>query len=147
MRLLDVHTLEFQEVLDHESETYAILSHTWDGGQEVSYQDWHLWLKKHPGWEEVQERSGYAKIVGACAKARANNYNYIWYAIDRPQFSVSRPGIGRISAATEILAKSFLIPMRFALKASSAAAMMNSRTTKTTDRAVSQDRHQLYRQV
>ncbi|KAI3317864.1 HET-domain-containing protein [Xylariaceae sp. AK1471] len=78
MRLIDVYTLDFVDVIDVTTKPYAILSHTWRDGEEVSLQDWLKWRAKDPGWEEIAERSGLAKILAACDKTKEYNLNYIW---------------------------------------------------------------------
>lgn len=86
MRLLDVDTYQFVflhdprqrvrvgEKVDH----YAILSHTWNEGQEPSYQDWQVWLRREPGFEEIQERSGFKKITQTCYMAKKMGYSRVW---------------------------------------------------------------------
>ncbi|THV01107.1 HET-domain-containing protein [Dendrothele bispora CBS 962.96] len=51
---------------------YAILSHRWIQGQEVSYQEF-----LH-GSQETKSKSGYLKIVTACRAALRDGLNFIW---------------------------------------------------------------------
>ncbi|KAI1325475.1 HET-domain-containing protein [Xylariaceae sp. FL0255] len=78
MRLLNVLSLDFKEVTDPKFSGYAILSHTWVEGQEVSFQDWLLWRQKSPGWEEIERRSGHTKILDACEMTKEYNLEYLW---------------------------------------------------------------------
>ncbi|THU93350.1 HET-domain-containing protein [Dendrothele bispora CBS 962.96] len=52
--------------------SYAILSHRWEEGQEVSLQDM---LDLSPA---IEQRSGFQKIVNACAQALRDGHSYIW---------------------------------------------------------------------
>lgn len=86
MRLLDVDTYQFVIIHDprqrvrvgEKVDHYAILSHTWDEGQEPSYQDWQVWLRRDPGFEEIQDRSGFNKIMDTCYMAKEMGYNRVW---------------------------------------------------------------------
>ncbi|KZL85944.1 het domain-containing protein [Colletotrichum incanum] len=68
MRLINTSTLVI------ESFSYGILSHTWDGNNEVSFQEW-IACDTDP---EVREKSGYLKVVNACSKTRDDGLNYLW---------------------------------------------------------------------
>ncbi|KAI0158012.1 heterokaryon incompatibility protein-domain-containing protein [Hypoxylon sp. FL1284] len=72
MRLIDVNTLEFKEYFGTKKPPYAILSHTW-GGEEVTFQEWEQRTE-----DTVRRKQGYAKIVGACRRARADGLSYLW---------------------------------------------------------------------
>ncbi|KAI1351202.1 HET-domain-containing protein [Xylaria sp. FL0043] len=78
MRLLNVSTLDFEEVADPATKKYAILSHTWVEGEEVSLQDWQKWRRKRRGWEDVAKRSGLAKILDACKMTQEYDLKYLW---------------------------------------------------------------------
>lgn len=87
MRLLDVDTYQFVVIQNPRQRTrvgksvdrYAILSHTWDAeGQELSYQDWQVWLRKDSGFEEIQIRSGFTKIMDTCHMAKKMGYSQVW---------------------------------------------------------------------
>ncbi|KAI0206581.1 HET-domain-containing protein [Astrocystis sublimbata] len=78
MRLINVLTLDFEEVTDPENTAYAILSHTWVEGQEVSLQDWMRWRRKSRGWQDIATRSGLAKILGACEMTKKHRLDFLW---------------------------------------------------------------------
>ncbi|RWA13204.1 hypothetical protein EKO27_g1908 [Xylaria grammica] len=78
MRLLNVSTLDFKEVADPGSQRYAILSHTWEDGEEVSLQDWLIWRRKRQGWQDVSKRRGLVKILGACNITKKYNLDFLW---------------------------------------------------------------------
>ncbi|KUI68341.1 Vegetative incompatibility protein HET-E-1 [Cytospora mali] len=86
MRLLEVDTLRFKVIHDPRQpirvggsvDRYAILSHTWDDGQELSYQDWQVWQQKGPGYQEMERRSGFHKIMDTCRKAKEMGYSLVW---------------------------------------------------------------------
>ncbi|KAI2778632.1 HET-domain-containing protein [Daldinia loculata] len=70
MRLLNVHTMQLEEILDVEDASgYAILSHTW-GRDEVSFQNLHD--------EETKFTSGYRKIECFCRQAIQDGFNHAW---------------------------------------------------------------------
>ncbi|KAI4863589.1 HET-domain-containing protein [Hypoxylon rubiginosum] len=74
MRLIDINTLELKQFFDpSKMPPYAILSHTWNGDQEVTYQEWGC-----RNSSTVQRKDGYAKIMGACRRARADGLQYLW---------------------------------------------------------------------
>ncbi|RYP41740.1 hypothetical protein DL767_000756 [Monosporascus sp. MG133] len=78
MRLINVHSMEFLEASDPRAERYVILSHTWEDGQEVSFQEWNTYITKNQGWEAVAQKSGFKKIEGACQEAKVHGFEYIW---------------------------------------------------------------------
>jgi len=51
---------------------YAILSHRWMNGEEISYQE----FLEHN--EETKKKLGYRKILQACVKASNDNINFLW---------------------------------------------------------------------
>ncbi|OTB18808.1 hypothetical protein K445DRAFT_8829 [Daldinia sp. EC12] len=70
MRLLNVHTMQLDEVLDVEdAPAYAILSHTW-GKDEVTFQSLHN--------EEIKSTTGYRKIEYFCLQAIRDGFDYAW---------------------------------------------------------------------
>ena len=75
MRLLNVHTLNFQEFFDKDIPPYCILSHRW-GEQETSYKDFSK--GRNP------ESSGYRKVIDFCdfAKSRQKVTSFDWVWID-----------------------------------------------------------------
>ncbi|KPM41714.1 hypothetical protein AK830_g4825 [Neonectria ditissima] len=70
MRLINARTLLLREFYGENIPPYAILSHTW-GDQEVTFQDW----KDH---STAPEKSGYAKIHGACSQALLQGIEWVW---------------------------------------------------------------------
>jgi hypothetical protein len=70
MRLLDTTTLEMEEYMG-KPPPYAILSHTWEGG-EVSYQD--ITMRR----AEAQGQKGFAKVEQTCRLARQEGIEYAW---------------------------------------------------------------------
>ncbi|KAI1391719.1 HET-domain-containing protein [Hypoxylon trugodes] len=74
MRLIDVNTLELKEFFGESTPSYAILSHTWDGNKEVTFQEW----ERRTTDKAIQRKEGYAKIIGACRRARADGLQYLW---------------------------------------------------------------------
>jgi len=69
MRLLNTETLKLQEFFDEDISDYAILSHRWQNN-EVSYQDLQA--------DKNKDGAGYRKILGCCAKALQDGYEWIW---------------------------------------------------------------------
>lgn len=76
MRLINTTTLQFEEFSDVDNAPpYAILSHTWNDNQEVTYQDYERTLhRKNP-----VDGIGYSKIYAAADLARIDHFHYIWY--------------------------------------------------------------------
>ncbi|THU83240.1 hypothetical protein K435DRAFT_432655 [Dendrothele bispora CBS 962.96] len=76
-RLIDTHTIQLVEFpVDNEVPPYAILSHRWVEGQEISYQEM-LQIPTdatHPS----RIKTGFQKIVKACKQAVKENHAYIW---------------------------------------------------------------------
>jgi len=70
MRLINTRTFALSEFFGDKIPKYAILSHTW-GDDEVTLQDWND-LKK------ASRKEGFAKIEGACAKAREHGFQWVW---------------------------------------------------------------------
>ncbi|KAF5338289.1 hypothetical protein D9758_015758 [Tetrapyrgos nigripes] len=76
-RLIDAHTLRLvQFPSDNLVPPYAILSHRWLEGQEVSY--WEMLQifidEMHPS----RSKAGFQKIVNACAQALKDGHTFIW---------------------------------------------------------------------
>ncbi|KAE9380043.1 HET-domain-containing protein [Stipitochalara longipes BDJ] len=70
MRLLNTTTLTFHEFLGNEIPYYAILSHRW-GLDEVTFQD----LQNN---RENMKTVGWEKVIGCCAQARKEGWDYVW---------------------------------------------------------------------
>jgi hypothetical protein len=71
MRLLNTHTLEFEEFAGRPEESYAILSHR-SGDEEVSYKEFRK------SREAVKHRAGYKKIVDFCEISKQRDYRLAW---------------------------------------------------------------------
>ncbi|KAI0022651.1 heterokaryon incompatibility protein-domain-containing protein [Xylariomycetidae sp. FL0641] len=71
MRLIHTKTLELED-FSHGIPPYAILSHTWEYDQEISFQEWQQ--DRH----NVCDRTGYTKIQNACAQAQQRGLDYLW---------------------------------------------------------------------
>jgi hypothetical protein len=69
MRLLHAE-LHYLKEFTHDTPPYAILSHTWVEGEEVSFQDIQL--------STTEQRKGYHKVVGCCNLARRHGYSWVW---------------------------------------------------------------------
>ena len=71
MRLLNVDTFGLEDFFASGNvPRYAILSHTWDGG-EVSYQD-------IADLQRAKQKAGFAKIRHICEQAREDGLDYAW---------------------------------------------------------------------
>ncbi|KAF5365302.1 hypothetical protein D9758_005318 [Tetrapyrgos nigripes] len=72
-RLINTHTLKLVDFSEDDAiPPYAILSHKWFHGHEISYQDY---LDLRP---ETKMKIGYRKIQSACTRARLDRLNFIW---------------------------------------------------------------------
>ncbi|RYP73422.1 hypothetical protein DL769_004224 [Monosporascus sp. CRB-8-3] len=74
MRLINVRTGELGEVFPEQAPPYAILSHVWDGVNEVTFQEW----ARRDTDEAVRRKSGYQKIAGACQQAINDDLEWLW---------------------------------------------------------------------
>lgn len=72
MWLIDTSTLQLTQVADENVHPFAILSHTWEAGQEVGFQEMQN-IKD----ETITHKSGFQKISRTCHIAR-RNYKYVW---------------------------------------------------------------------
>jgi hypothetical protein len=72
MRLLNAHTLEFQEFHDDTTRPkYAILSHTWDE-KEVVYKE----MRKHR--DKAEKKKGFEKITLCAKQTLKDDLDYFW---------------------------------------------------------------------
>jgi hypothetical protein len=69
MRLINVHTRQFEEFIGRNIPQYAILSHTWED-EEVTY--------KHYVDGQWRDMKGYVKIDKTCCLAKINGIDYAW---------------------------------------------------------------------
>jgi hypothetical protein len=76
IRLINTDTIRLTSFMGDRIPKYAILSHTWDHNEELSFQDMQAVIEncKHP----AAMKSGYYKIVETCRKARENGIAYAW---------------------------------------------------------------------
>ncbi|KAI1452054.1 heterokaryon incompatibility protein-domain-containing protein [Annulohypoxylon moriforme] len=79
MYLLNVQTYQLEDTnifSPLEKVDYAIVSHRWNYANEVLYQD----MISNDGKIslDVREKSGFAKIEGACKQAQKHNLKYVW---------------------------------------------------------------------
>jgi hypothetical protein len=70
MRLLHTKTLEFREFHQSQLPKYAILSHTWRHGEEVSFQEMSS--------KDRELKKGFAKIKITCRVALMDDLDYAW---------------------------------------------------------------------
>jgi len=79
MRLINVVTLDLEDFVgSHDTPPYAILSHTWEAREEVSYLEWQQARIDPIIRDRVAGRRGYAKISDAARQARALGCAYLW---------------------------------------------------------------------
>ncbi|KAI6101089.1 heterokaryon incompatibility protein-domain-containing protein, partial [Pisolithus croceorrhizus] len=58
---------------------YAILSHRWEDGSEVTYKEMIGLMKMDERKKnEVRERSGYQKIIKCCEQAMKDDFEWLW---------------------------------------------------------------------
>src|SRR5437016_1606229 len=75
-RLIETSTLKLEPIDNGHIPDYAILSHTWVRGEEVSYQDM-LNINRQPT-HPAGQKSGYIKIKRACEVSRREGQRYLW---------------------------------------------------------------------
>ncbi|KAE9371010.1 HET-domain-containing protein, partial [Stipitochalara longipes BDJ] len=71
MRLINVKTLKLEKFLDNQLPPYAILSHTWKDGEELTLRDIEEGKTDKPG-------IGSIKLQRSCKQAEKDGYGYIW---------------------------------------------------------------------
>ncbi|RYP81574.1 hypothetical protein DL770_005876 [Monosporascus sp. CRB-9-2] len=76
IRLVHTETLRLTEFMDRNIPRYAVLSHTWEYGQEISFQEMTA-IGADPD-HPAAKKPGYAKVVETCQQARRNNIAYAW---------------------------------------------------------------------
>ncbi|KAI0898978.1 HET-domain-containing protein [Annulohypoxylon nitens] len=72
MRLINTTSLDFEEFYGDAIPSYAILSHTWVEGEEISYREFiepSSFTAKKPGYHKIQD---------ACRIARQDGIDWIW---------------------------------------------------------------------
>ncbi|KAJ3565285.1 hypothetical protein NPX13_g7561 [Xylaria arbuscula] len=70
MYLINVHTLRLEEFPGEEGLGYAILSHRWEDGGEVTYQDMDS--------GRAENKPGFTKIKQCCEQAKRDGLRYAW---------------------------------------------------------------------
>lgn len=70
MRLVNVHTLELEEFFGEAIPKYAILSHTWVDGQEVTFQEFSN--------NKARNKSGWANIERTVQWALKDQLGHVW---------------------------------------------------------------------
>ena len=76
IRLVKTDTISLTSFLGDKIPAYAILSHTWDHGEELSFQEMQDVSSNRE--HSALKKLGYTKIVGTCWKARENELEYSW---------------------------------------------------------------------
>lgn len=75
MRLLNTQSFNLREFIsDGEIPEYAILSHTWEGGEEISLQEW----ENQTAEPYVRQKKGFAKIERFCVEALCDGFEWVW---------------------------------------------------------------------
>ena len=69
MRLINVNTREFEEFYEDCTPPYAILSHTWDGDDEVTFQDMKDMMVSSSSPGSAPAKKGFTKINETCRLA------------------------------------------------------------------------------
>ena len=70
MWLINCRTLTLEETLSHKEAKYAILSHTWEKGEEVSYSEFRD--------QTVKTKRGWRKIEKVCQLALDDGCDFAW---------------------------------------------------------------------
>lgn len=76
IRLINTSTLRLTSFFGDQIPKYAILSHTWQYDEEISFQDM-LSIGENPQHAAI-ERAGYVKIGKTCQQARSDGIAYAW---------------------------------------------------------------------
>ncbi len=76
IRLIDTETLRLIWFADGDIPQYAILSHTWEHDQEISFQEMTT-IGEDQDYPAAKKR-GYNKVVETCQQARRDNIAYAW---------------------------------------------------------------------
>ncbi|KAH0431149.1 het domain-containing protein [Colletotrichum camelliae] len=76
MRLINVSTYEIEEFFGEEIPNYAILSHTWIGGEEVTFQEFSD--QKEKAKNGARTKSGWDKIENTARLAWEDKHEHVW---------------------------------------------------------------------
>ncbi|KAF5371687.1 hypothetical protein D9758_003392 [Tetrapyrgos nigripes] len=71
-RFIDTRTRKLVDFSNRPIPSYAILSHRWLAGEEVSYEEFLA------GLPQTKQKLGYRKIFSACKQALEDGHRYIW---------------------------------------------------------------------
>jgi len=74
--LVDTSTFELKRFGGPRVPDYAILSHTWEPDEEISYQE--IIAAAHDAAHPARRKSGFRKIEKTCELARAEGLGYVW---------------------------------------------------------------------
>ncbi|KAI8717860.1 HET domain-containing protein [Fusarium sp. LHS14.1] len=77
MWLINTETLKLESVVNPENVEYAILSHTWNEGEEVTFQELQQLQNPHH-CQAARTKKGFQKIDMTCRLARKHGYDYAW---------------------------------------------------------------------
>lgn len=78
MWLINVKTLELEEFFDEKAPPYAILSHTWGTGVEVTFQEMRKSVDGSPESIRLRQKEGFEKIKKCCIQAARDGLDYAW---------------------------------------------------------------------
>lgn len=76
LRLIHTSTLRLESFLVGRIPEYAILSHTWTDGHEISNEEMDS-INSSPS-HPATNKFGYSKIMKSCAVSRALGLDYVW---------------------------------------------------------------------
>jgi hypothetical protein len=74
MRLLNTLTFELGEFYGTDVPKYAILSHKWRQGEEISFQEW----QRRDGDISLRTKTGFKKILEASRQAHRDSLDWLW---------------------------------------------------------------------
>lgn len=77
MWLINVQTKRLQDFIGSDVPPYAILSHTWASGQEVTFQEMKQ-ADGHIPLEQSSNKTGWQKIEMTCRQAATDGLEYVW---------------------------------------------------------------------
>ncbi|KAF8849754.1 hypothetical protein BDZ45DRAFT_718127 [Acephala macrosclerotiorum] len=76
IRLINTKNLCLEFFMGSNTPQFAILSHTWEGNGEISFQE--MLATKDDLDHSSKRKSGFTKIVNTCRKARHDKIDYVW---------------------------------------------------------------------
>ncbi|KAK4184747.1 putative het domain-containing protein [Podospora australis] len=76
MRLLNTRSGVMPDFIsDDDIPQYAILSHTWEADQEITFQEWE---SRHQIADAISKKSGFVKIQNFRVQAAGDGFEWIW---------------------------------------------------------------------